>query len=213
MIELQRLSEVVTKLDAHYSFYLLKNCFSLPKLLYFLRTSPCFEELDLLHQNDSIIRMSILMKAAILRRFSQSPKGGIGIASACQIALPAFLASATGAKCALSCILPEDYVDALFEKALNLWLTKANLSEAPSDFIQKHWTSPFSATHFDQLNTDLDVENVKRLNAYQDPFGSAWLNVVPRKNFRSEVNRSATAHLVIPSPGREKLRETHVPLW
>ena len=38
MIELQKLSEAVTKLDAHYGFYLLKNCFSLPKLLYFLRT-------------------------------------------------------------------------------------------------------------------------------------------------------------------------------
>ena len=25
------------------------------------------------------------------------------------------------------------------------------------------------------------MENVKRLNAYQDPFGSAWLNVVPSK--------------------------------
>ena len=104
-------------------------------------------------------------------------KGGIGIALASQIALPAFLASATGAKCSLSCILPEAYVDASFEKALNLWLTKANLSEAQSDFIQKHWTSPLSDTTFDQLITDLDVENVKRLNAYQNPFGSAWLNV------------------------------------
>ena len=47
-IELQRLSEAATKLDAHFGFYLLKNCFSPPKLLYFLRTSPCFEELDLL---------------------------------------------------------------------------------------------------------------------------------------------------------------------
>ena len=63
-----------------------------------------------------------------------------------------------------------------------MWLTKANLSEAPSDFIQKHWTSPWSDTTFDQLITDLDVESVKRLNAYQDPFGSAWLNVVPSKN-------------------------------
>ena len=35
---------------------------------------------------------------------------------------------------------------------------------------------------FDQLITDLDADNVKRLNAYQDPFGSAWLNVVPSKN-------------------------------
>ena len=35
MIELQKLSEVVTKLDAHYGFYFLKNCFSLPKLNYY----------------------------------------------------------------------------------------------------------------------------------------------------------------------------------
>ena len=103
--------------------------------------------------------MSVLMKAAILSL--PVSKEGIGIASASQIALPAFLASRNGAKCALSCILPEDYVDASFEKALNLWLTKANLSEAPSDFIQKHWTSPLSAATFDQLITDLDVENVK----------------------------------------------------
>ena len=101
---------------------------------------------------------------------------------ASQIALPAFLASATGAKCALSCILPENYVDASFEKALSLWLGKSNLSEAPSDFIQKHWTSPLADVIFDQLITDLDAENVRRLNAYQDPFGSAWLNVVPSKN-------------------------------
>ena len=140
-------------------------------------------------------------------------KGGIGIASASQIALPAFSASATGAKCALSCILPEDYVDASFEKALNLWLTKANLSEAPSDFIQKHWTSPLSDTTFDQLITDLNVENVKRLNAYQDPLWFRLAECCTKQKSRSEVNRSATAHLVIPAPGRENLREAHMPLW
>ena len=182
-------SEVVTKLDAHYGFYLLKNCFSLPKLLYFLRTSPCFEELDLLQLYDSIIRKSLskicnvnFNESSYTQAILPVSKGGIDIASASQIALPAFLASATGAKCALSCILPEDYVDASFEKALNLWLTKAKLSEAPSDFIQKHWTSSLSDTTFDQLITDLDVEIVKRLNAYQDPFGSACLNVEPSKS-------------------------------
>ena len=189
MIELQKLSEVVTKLDAHYGFYLLKNCFSLPKLLYFLRTSPCFEEVDLLQQYDSIIRKSLSKicnvnfdESSYTQAILPVSKGGIGIASASQIALPAFLASASGAKRALSCILPEDYVDASFEKALDLWLARANLTEAPSDSIQKHWTSPLSDATFDHFITDLDAENVKRLNAYQDPFGSAWLNVVPSKN-------------------------------
>ena len=127
LIELQRLSDVGTKLDAHYAFYLLKNCFSLPKLLYFPRTSPCFEELDLLQQYDSIIRKSLSKNCNV--NFNESSytqailsvsKGITGIVSASQIALLAFLASATGAKCALTCIFPEDYVDASFEKARKL---------------------------------------------------------------------------------------------
>ena len=75
-----------------------------------------------------------------------------------------------------------------------------------------HHPKFLSDATFGQLITDLDVEDVKRLNEYQDPFGSAGLNVVRSKNL-SEVNRSATAHLVILSPGRENLRETHLPLW
>ena len=31
--ELEKISDVIDKLDAHYGFYLLKNCFSMPKLL------------------------------------------------------------------------------------------------------------------------------------------------------------------------------------
>ena len=161
MIEWQRLSEVVTKLDAQYGFYLLKNCFSLPKLLYFLRYRPCFEELDLLQQYDSNFRKSLskicnvnFNESSYFQAILPVSKGGIGIVSASQIAFPAFSASATGAKCALSSNFPEDYVDASFEKALNLWLTKANLSEAPPDFIQKHWTSPLSDATFDLLITE-----------------------------------------------------------
>ena len=145
--------------------------------------------MNLLQQYDSIIRKSLskicnvnFNESSYTQTILPVSKGGIGIALASQIALFAFSASATGVKCALSCILPKDYVDASFEKALNLWLTKANLSEASSDFIRKHWASPLSDATFDQFITDLDVENVKKLNAYQDPFGSAWLNVVPSKN-------------------------------
>ena len=215
LIELRRLSEVVTKLDAHYGFYLLKNCFSLTKLLYFLPSSPCFEELDLLQQYNSSIGKSLsricnvsFNESSYTQAILPVSKGGIGIALVSQIALPAFLASATGAKCALSCILPEDYVDALFEKALNLWLTKANLSEALSDFIQKHWTSPLSDATFDQLITDLDVKNVKRLNAYQDPFSSAWLNVVPSKNLGLKIT-DQQLRISLSLPLGAKLCEKH----
>ena len=38
--------QLESKLDAHYGFCLLKNCSNMPKLLYFLRTSPCFLQND-----------------------------------------------------------------------------------------------------------------------------------------------------------------------
>ena len=32
--ELKKILDVIDKLDAHYDFYLLKNCFNMPKLLF-----------------------------------------------------------------------------------------------------------------------------------------------------------------------------------
>ena len=53
--ELENVNGIVEKLDAHYVF-LLKNCFSLPKLLSFLRTITCFNHPDLLEKYDKIVR-------------------------------------------------------------------------------------------------------------------------------------------------------------
>ena len=46
--ELEKVNGIVEKPDAHYGFFMLKNCFSLPKLFYFLRTSTCFNHPALL---------------------------------------------------------------------------------------------------------------------------------------------------------------------
>ena len=86
----------------------------------------------------------------------------------------------------------------------------APIREAPPDFIQSHWTSPPSDATFEQLITEIDAENVKRLNAYQDPFGSGWLNVVRSKSLGLKLTDQ---QLVMPPPGCENLRETLLPLW
>ena len=53
--ELEKISDVIDKLDAQYGFYLLKNCFSMSKLLYFLRSSPCFLQNDFLERYDKLL--------------------------------------------------------------------------------------------------------------------------------------------------------------
>ena len=40
-MELEKISDVIDKQDAHYGFYLLKNSFSMPKLLYSVRMAHC----------------------------------------------------------------------------------------------------------------------------------------------------------------------------
>ena len=54
--ELEKVNAIVEKLDAHYGFFMWKNCFSLPKLLYFLRTSTCFNHPVPLEKYDKTVR-------------------------------------------------------------------------------------------------------------------------------------------------------------
>ena len=56
IIELEKVYRIAEKLDAHYGFFMCKNCFSLPKLLYFLRTTTCFNHPALLEKYDKTVR-------------------------------------------------------------------------------------------------------------------------------------------------------------
>ena len=57
---LKLMSKRLELLDAHDAMYLLKNCYSLPKLNYFLRASPCYLKEDLLLEYDETIRESLV---------------------------------------------------------------------------------------------------------------------------------------------------------
>jgi len=48
--------ERLTEIDAHEALFLLKNCFAIPKLTYFLRTAPCFMKKNILNNYDNSIK-------------------------------------------------------------------------------------------------------------------------------------------------------------
>ena len=58
VVYMEKTTESVEKLDAHCGFHMMKKCFSLPKVLFFLRTSTCFNHPALLEKNDKIVRDS-----------------------------------------------------------------------------------------------------------------------------------------------------------
>ena len=193
--ELEKISDVIDKLDAHYGFYLLKNCFSMPKLLYILRTSPCFLQNDFLEGYDKLLRNSLCKVINVKNDDNQfftssSPaaKCGLSVSSARLLALPAFLASAVGAKDALSEIFGLEHVDGTYDDALKRWFELGKTEKAPENKMQKNWTEPIIDSEIADLILRLESTDVKRFNAFQDRFGSQWLNVIPCKNLKLKLS-------------------------
>jgi len=56
--EFKRLQHRLKLLNVHDAFCLIRNCFSLPKLLYTLRSAPCFASTELVHY-DTLIRHTL----------------------------------------------------------------------------------------------------------------------------------------------------------
>ena len=90
----------------------------MPKLLYFLRTSPCFLQNDFLEHNDKLLRNSLCRVTYVktddnqfLQAILSAAKVGLGVSSARLHLLTAFLASAVRAKNALSKIVGLKHVE------------------------------------------------------------------------------------------------------
>ena len=113
---------------------------------------------------------------------------GLGVSSARLLALPAFLASAVGAKDALGKIFGLEHVEGTYDDALKRWFNLEKIEMAPENEIQKIWTEPIFDSEIAGLILRLEPTDVKRFNAFQDRFGSQWLNVIPCKNLRLKLS-------------------------
>ena len=56
---LELMCERLSNVDSHEATFLMKNALSIPKLNYFLRTAPCFQEINLLEQFDKTLLVNV----------------------------------------------------------------------------------------------------------------------------------------------------------
>ena len=112
----------------------------------------------------------------------------MGVSTARLLALPTFLASAVGAKDTLSEIIGLEHVDGIHDDALKRWFELGKIEMDPENEIQKKWTEPIFDTEIADLILRLEPTDLKRFNAFQDRFGSQWLNVIPCKNLRLKLS-------------------------
>ena len=178
-------------LQAQDALLLLRHSLAIPKVLFNLRTSPCFlstklEAFDLLlrHLLDTIINIH-LDDTSWLQASLPVKAGGIGIRSAVQLAPSAYLASAAGCTSLVHQILPpylQDTPDPNVEAASAIWSLDHNLSPPlpPASSRQRAWDGPRIEAAFNTLLESSPDENTRaRLLAVATKESGAWLNAFP----------------------------------
>ena len=152
-------------------------------------------ENDFLERYDKFLRNSLCKVINVkmddnqfLQAVFPAPKGGLSFSSARLLALPTFLASAVGAKDALSKIFGLEQVDGTYDDAFKRWFELGKIAMAPENEIQKNWTEPIFDSEIADLILRLEPTDIKTFNAFQDRFGSQWLNVIPCKNLRLKLS-------------------------
>ena len=122
------MTEKLSRLDRHPAFFLLKNCFSMPKPMYLLRSSPTFQHPDLLADFDDCLKSCATdiydvsfddigwIQATLPIRL-----GGIGLRRATDLAFPAYLASISTSQSFISEITQPDNIPYALDSCLDVW--------------------------------------------------------------------------------------------
>ena len=171
---------------------LLKNAMAIPKLLYLLRTSPCFLS-TLLEDYDSLILNTITnnnMDAdspAWLQASLPVRSGGLGIRRAAQLAPSTFMASAAGCSGIVSLILHTNIDIASqpwpeIEAAMILWREGHGITPPPTplSYQQRLWDAQRIAVSMESLlKKASDSLSRARLLSTTNPESGVWLNALP----------------------------------
>ena len=190
---LETMGERLQYLFAHDAILLLRHSFAIPKLLYSLRTSPCFLSSNL--KSYDVVLRSILSGITNTHFNEDDPAwtqaslpvkfGGLGIRSAVQLAPSAFLASAAGSSDLVHDILPPHLQNTPLpnlDDALLLWSQGHVQSPpvGPASHRQKVWDTPkVSAVADALLDNAPDPTSRARLLAASAGESGVWLNAPP----------------------------------
>ena len=192
--DLQRLGERLPLLEAHDSLCLLRSAFAIPKVLYILRTAPCFlspslDRFDSLQRSliESICNIQ-LSDASWLQASLPINGGGLGIRSAAMLAPSAYLASAAGSAPISQAILPAGMTPSLPSiqaQALVKWGKWVDESVRPPIGVaatkQKTWDTLVVESCFSRLLNQqaANPRERARLQACSQKESGAWLTAPP----------------------------------
>jgi len=183
----------VIYMTVHDALILLRNCFALPKLLYTLRTAPCFRSSTLQTYNDCLREILGSVTNNQLERDSSAwtqatlpvKHGGLGIRSAVCVATSAYLASTSSSAALVEEILPPPLKTTpapFLDKAKAHW-SAGHCCPPPEDAAarrQKSWDTPRMTSIAKRLLDDAENnEERARLLAVSTSESGTWLGAFP----------------------------------
>ncbi|XP_055337134.1 uncharacterized protein LOC129587422 [Paramacrobiotus metropolitanus] len=181
-------------LNSHHGFYLLRNCLSIPKLMYTLRCSPCWKVPELLDDFDRHVKEALevitntkLDGRAYTQAMLPVAKGGLGVRRAKALAPSAFLASMFATRQLTSQIF-EGSSEQLVNDACEFWKLESACEELPLDMAPVHqcvWDNAVVQKDVDSLwhNIGDNKREEARLRAISTKYAGAWLSALPAKVF------------------------------
>ena len=191
--KLETMDDRLKDLATHDAILLLHHCLAIPKLLYTLRTSPCFLSPEL--ENYDNLLKNIVSKTVNIHfgdndsMWTQASLpvryGGLGIRSAVDLAPSAFLASANASADLVHRVVPAHFQHTAIpclDEALSHWSKGNSLSppEGTAQHHQKNWDTPRVSHTADRLLEEApDDRSSSRLLACSVRESGAWLNSLP----------------------------------
>ena len=188
-------------IDPHDALFLLRHAFSLPKLTYFLRTSPCFQNTEVLKKYDNALRAALIsilnvgMEDSSWEQCSLPVRmGGLGVRSASEVSLPAYLSSVSATFECITPLLPtylRNEVNPFFAHATFQWSNLLSGEDLPiKKSVQAAWDIPLCKKRFENLLQSANTtEDKARLMAVSSEHASDWLNCVPLPSMSLKLNR------------------------
>lgn len=179
-------------LNSHQSFFLLRNSFSIPRLTFLLRSTPCWRSMPDLEEYNKILKAAVegiincnLSDAAWMQSTISVNNGGLGLRDVTKLCLSSFLGSSHSVADLLEAILPS-HISHLTEAAVSeaeaLWQasTFSELVPSPSCKLQKNWDAVMSSKSFhDLLEVASSVIEKARLVACGSKESGSWLSAFP----------------------------------
>jgi len=180
-------------MQAHDGIFIIRNALSTNKVLFLLRTAPCYST-NITQQYDEIMRQATKLIANVdftIAAWKQASLplrwGGLGIRSSAQLAPSAFIAFAAAAMNKIQAILPNDLSSQTLiyqETAINYW-KNLQVDTATVEFDhtitrQRRWDDAICQNIYDSLLDQADtITERARLLAAKAPHTGDWLRALP----------------------------------